>query len=367
MNNLSQVDFKDLLTVENNQHLDTALSQVISRLETNHQLSEADSDGVSVDSLAVNWAKKYYSAVEAGKNQTLGLIAENLQSINVEENRAKIVGKLTDRLKVASEIAWGRVEAIFGQEIKCQGIDASLINPSEIIADTGRLYQKAIEAYADREPIFRLSVLVGKEMIEIRRKYSQTDPLVLAFVALEFQYTNKILLGCLSESERMEFAPYLNILDDYLHIPYGEINSAAANLAPNSKALLAVQHLLQHTSQIASAVYDRASSHHQGYRSRSGYLTDGDVKVSGIRDIEIFQNYLCWCVLEGSLRPVQQELFPMCVMLYPKLHVSWELVQDMLLIMFWEISDRLSAEDLMIFLPYLRTVTEMFSSDVFEN
>lgn len=67
------------------------------------------------------------------------------------------------------------------------------------------------------------------------------------------------------------------------------------------------------------------------------------------------------------MRPVQQELFPICVMLYPKLHVSWELVQDMLLILFWEISDRLAAEDLMVFLPYLRTVIEIFSSDVFEN
>lgn len=366
MNNLSQVDFNDLSTVEKNQHQDTSLSQYIGKLET-QQLSEANSDTVSADALAVSWAKKYYSAVEAGKNQTLHLIPKNPQSINVEENRPKIVDKLTDTLKVASEIAWSRVEATFGEEIKCQGVDPSLINFLEIIADTDKLYHKAIEAYADREPIVRLSVLVGKDMIEVRRKYSQTDPLVLAFVTVQFQYTNKILLGCLSESERMQFAPYLKILDDYLHIPYGEISLAAANLPANSKALLAVQHLLQHMSQIASAVYDRASSHHQGYRSSSGYLTDAEVKTSGIRDIEIFQSYLCWCVLEGSLRPVQQELFPMCVMLYPKLHVSWELVQDMLRIMFWEISDRLSAEDLMVFLPYLRTVTEMFSSDVFDN
>jgi len=54
-------------------------------------------------------------------------------------------------------------------------------------------------------------------------------------------------------------------------------------------------------------------------------------------------------------------------MLYPKLHVSWELVQDMLLILFWEICARLPAEDLTVFVPYLRTVTEMFSSDVFDN
>ena len=186
-------------------------------------------------------------------------------------------------------------------------------------------------------------------------------------MTVQFQYTSQILLGCLSESERSEFAPYLKIVDDYLHIPYGEINEAAANQSPNSRALLAVQHLWQHTTEIASAVYERASCQHQGYRSSNGYLSDREIKISGIRDVEIFQSYLCWCVLEGSIRPVQQELFPICVMLYPKLHVSWELVQDMLLILFWEICARLPAEDLTVFVPYLRTVTEMFSSDVFEN
>ena len=366
MTNLSQVDLNYLSAADKNRHRQTLLSQGIAGLDS-HKLSEANSDGVSANSLAVNWAKKYYSVVGAGKNQMLRLIPQNPESINFEESRAKIVDKLTDTLKVASEIAWNRVEAILGGQIECQGIDPSLINPSEIIADTRKLYRKAIDAYGDRESVFRLSVVVGRDIIEVRRKYSQVDVLVLGFVTLEFQYTKKILLGCLSESGRTQFAPYLKVVDDYLHIPYGEINLAAANLPANSKALLAVVHLLPHTTQIASAVYDRVISQHQSYRSSSGYLTDSEVKTSGIRDIEIFQSYLCWCVLESSFRPIQQELFPMCVMLYPKLHVSWELVQDMLLILFWEISDRLSAEDLMVFLPYLRTVTEMFSSDVFEN
>jgi hypothetical protein len=366
MTKISQIFPKSVHTAENIQHRDTSLPQDIAGLNT-HKHAEVNSLGVSVSSLAVSWAKKYYSTVAARENKPLRSIPQNPKLTNFEGNRAQIVDKLTDTLKLASEIAWSRVEAILGEQIERQGIDQSLINPVEIAGDTRNLYRKAIDAYGDREPVFRLSVLVGKYIIRVRQKYSQTDPLVLGFVTLEFQYTSKILLGCLSESERSEFAPYLKIVDDYLHIPYGEINLAAANLTPNSKALLAVQHLLQHTTQIASAVYDRASSQHPRYRSNSGYLTDPVVKISGIRDVEIFQSYLCWCVLEGSIRPVQQELFPICVMLYPKLHVSWELVQDMLLILFWEISDRLPAEDVMVFLPYLRTVTEMFSSEVFEG
>jgi hypothetical protein len=184
---------------------------------------------------------------------------------------------------------------------------------------------------------------------------------------MEFHYLGTFLLESLSQAEQLQFVPYLKIIDDYLHIPFGEIQATAGNHDRNSKTLIAVQHLLQNTTQIASVVYDRVSAQHQGYRSSNGYLTDTIVKLSSIRDVEIFQSYLCLCALEGGIRPVQQELFPLCVMLYPRLHVSWKLVQDMLLVLFWEIHDRLPAEDVMVFLPYLRTLTEMFSDDVFQN
>ena len=364
MTGISQLSSKSLPTADKIQQGYSLASRGITGSHT-HKLPEAK--GVSVSSFAVSWAKEYYSTVAARENQAPRQIPPSPELTNFEGNRAKIVDKLTNTLKLASEIAWNRVEVLLGEQIERHGIDPSLINPLEIVADSGTLYRKAIDAYAEREPVFRLSVLVGKDIIQVRRKYSKTDALVLGFVTVQFQYTSQILLGCLSESERSEFAPYLKIVDDYLHIPYGEINEAAANQSPNSRVLLAVQHLWQHTTEIASAVYERASFQHQGYRSSSGYLSDREIKISGIRDVEIFQSYLCWCVLEGSIRPVQQELFPICVMLYPKLHVSWELVQDMLLILFWEICDRLPAEDLTVFVPYLRTVTEMFSSDVFEN
>lgn len=365
MKNISQVFSQPATTgaIENRD----ALESLDTSLSNNKNFAAATSFGVGTSSFTISWAKKYYNTVGARENKKLPQIAQNPEPTNCEENRAKTVDKLSDKLTAAIEIAWNSVEGLLGEQIEQYAIDPALINPLEIAADTSNLYRKAIDAYGDREPVFRLSVLVGKYIIEVRRKYSKTNPLVLGFVTLGFQYTAKILLGYLAESERLQFVPYLKILEDYLHIPYGEINLAAANLAPNSKSLLAAQHLLSHTTQIASAVYEKAISHHQGYRSSSGYLTDPAVKNSGIRDIEIFQNYLCWCVLEGSIRPVQQELFPLCLMLYPKLHISWDLVQDMLLILSWQISDRLSAEDVMIFLPYLRALTEMFSSDVFEN
>jgi hypothetical protein len=79
----------------------------------------------------------------------------------------------------------------------------------------------------------------------------------------------------------------------------------------------------------------------------------------------MFQLYLCLCLLEGDVRSVQEQLFPLCVLLYPRLHVSWQLVQEMLAAMGWEMHRRLLPGDMMQFLPYLRTLSHMFSEDVF--
>ncbi|WP_449416384.1 hypothetical protein [Phormidium nigroviride] len=321
----------------------------------------------NVSSIAVNWAKKYYTTVASHEKRSQLKAPQTQQLPEFEGNRARIVDKLTDTLKVASDIAWGKVQTLLGQDIERHAISPDLINPSQIIADARKLYAKAIDAYAEEESPARLSVVVGRDIIEIRSKYSHADPLVLGFVTMEFHYLGQFLLESLSQTEQLQLVPYLKIIDDYLHIPFGEIQAAAGNHDRNSKALVAVQHLLQNTTQIASVVHDRVSSQHQGYRSSSGYLSDTMVKLSSIRDVEIFQSYLCLCALEDSIRPAQQELFPLCVMLYPRLHVSWKLVQDMLLVLLWEIHDRLPPEDVMVFLPYLRTLTEMFSDEVFQN
>lgn len=321
----------------------------------------------NVSSVAVNWAKKYYLTVNTHNQQTQSLIPAPSNLLESQGNRARTVDKLADTLKVASEIAWSKVRTLLGIEIERHAISPDLINSTQIIADTRNLYRKVLDAYGDREAPSRLSVLVGKDIMEIRKKYSHADPLVLGLVALEFHYVGQFLLGCLSQDEQLQVVAYLKIVDDYLHIPFGDIHASAANQDPNSQALLAVQHLLSCTTQIATAVYERVSAKNAGYRSSSGFLSDVRVKLSSIRDVEIFQSYLCLCALEGSIWPVQQELFPICVMLYPRLHVSWKVVQDMLMVLFWEMHDRLTAEDMMVFLPYLRTLTEMFSDEVFQS
>src|ERR671933_2927057 len=136
MAGISQLSSKSLPTADKIQQGDSLTCRGISGSET-HKLPEAK--GVSVSSFAVSWAKKYYSTVAARENKALRQIPpipESSYFEGFEGNRAKIVDKLTNTLKLASEIAWNRVEALLGEQIERHGLDASLINPLEIVADS---------------------------------------------------------------------------------------------------------------------------------------------------------------------------------------------------------------------------------------
>lgn len=79
----------------------------------------------------------------------------------------------------------------------------------------------------------------------------------------------------------------------------------------------------------------------------------------------MFQVYLWICVLENSIAAIQQELFPLCVMLYPPLKVRWELVRQMLHLIGNELQTRLTPQQQALFMPYFQSLWELFSPDVF--
>jgi hypothetical protein len=269
-------------------------------------------------------------------------------------------------LNLASAQAWSLTETLLSEEIRRHGINPDLINPLEIAADTRILFQKVLDAYAERSTPRRLSVIVGKDFGQVRQKYTSVDRRAIGFVSMQFHYTGQKLLEWLSPTEQILWLPYLKVMDDHMYMPLQAAYEAAANHPYDSPALSAVQHLLPVSTKIAVSVCNQICRAHPNYESYSGSLNSTTVKTASIRDVEMFQVYLCLCVLEDDIRSVQQELFPLCVMLYPRLNVSWRLVQDMLKTMGWDMHDRLPADEMATFLPYLRTLTEMFSSDVFK-
>jgi len=318
-------------------------------------------------SLAALWARKYLTALHVQDETDRLTKVASLAEADSQDGRSVTAQYLSQNLSLASAQAWSKTEELLVGEIQRHQINPQLIDPWQIAADSHKLFQKCLDSYRDRVTPSRLSVLLGSEFGLMRQKYTAHDPRTLGFVSMQFHYTGMMLLEQLSPLEQSLFAPYLKVMDDHLYMPLQAAYEAAASYEIDSPALVAVQQLLLVSTNIAHSVCEQVSRLRPTYSSYSGELTSPIVRVSSIRDVEMFQVYLCLCVLESNIRSVQQELFPLCVMLYPKLKVSWELVQEMLRAIGWEILDRLSADHTAIFVPYLKALSEMFALDLFQN
>ena len=93
-------------------------------------------------------------------------------------------------------------------------------------------------------------------------------------------------------------------------------------------------------------------------------ISSPQIRISSLRDIEMFEVYLCLCVLEKNVASIQEELFPLCIMLYPPLKVSWELVRTLLRLLSQEMHSYLDQQHVTVFEPYLLALNEMFGDDV---
>lgn len=327
----------------------------------------SQSSGGNVHSLAVLWAKKYLVSVEEKDRESRLPNPHHLTDVTSREARENTAKKLMENLTLASAQAWTQTEILLGEELRRHAVNPDLVNPLEIAADTRYLFQKTLAAYGEECTPRRLSVVVGKDFGQVRQKYTAVDRRAIGFVSMQFHYTGQKLLAWLSPAEQQLWKPYLKVMDDHMYIPLHAAYEAAGNHPDDSSILAAVQHFLPKITKIAISVCQQVCRLNPNHRTYSGILSDAIVKIATIRDVEMFQIYLCLCVLENDICSVQRELFPLCVMLYPRLGVSWGLVQEMLKIIGWEMYNSLSAEDMAVFLPYLRILTEMFSGEVFES
>ena len=348
-----------------------------------------------VESLAQQWAKKYLQNLQVDEHKEQTNDAISLKEVVSQAGREKTAYQLMESLRSVSAKAWNKTEALLSAEVKRHSIKPSLINPWEIAADSFNIYQKALDIYIKQAPLRQLSMVMrlareseslSEKALEIyteqvapsqlasvisanvsamRNKYSKDDPRVIGFVSMKFHYTSQMLLEPLSPLEQSLVGAYFKVIDDHLYMPLQRAYSAAAKHDYDSPALSAVQQLLPASTEIAKKIYQRVVEIYPTYRCHTGLLSDSVVKTSSIRDVEMFQVYLWVCALEGNISAIQQELFPLCVMLYPTLKVQWELIRQMLHLLGQEMSLRLTPEQADTLMPYFQVLWQMFSPEVF--
>ncbi|NMF60131.1 hypothetical protein [Pseudanabaena yagii] len=342
----------------------------------------------SVPSLANIWAKKYIQnlQVEAPKQE---LESNNLSEILSPARRTTTATNLLQSLRFSSAQAWAKTETLLISQLQSHGISPDLIDPWQIATDSRDLLDQALkvyttngdnrlveldwfsngqnfklETYSQLPTIGQLSVAIAPSVGKIRKKYTSEDPRTLGFVSMQFHYSGQMLLNSLQPLEQLVVNSYFKVIDDHLYMPLQRAYEAAANLEYEDASLEAVRQLLPFTSEIARQISQKTLIMYADYQCHSGVLSSPQVRISSLRDIEMFQVYLCLCVLERSVASIQQELFPLCVMLYPPLKVSWELVRTLLRLLNQEIHSYLDEQHIRIFAPYLTALSEMFGDDV---
>lgn len=311
---------------------------------------------------SVAFAKKYLQELQESKPQT------NVVDVDFTVRRRLGIGKkLLSSLRSMSAKSWTQTETLLAQEILLHDIDADLIDPWQISGGIHKVYKYAIEAYAAQNPPLQLVTKVSPVLGETRQEITAIDPRAIGYVAMQYHYTGMQLVEMLPEDEQANFATYVKVLDDHLYMPLQRAYKAAGKHSPNSVTLQAVQVMMANVDGIAQRIVDRVNQIYPRYRCYSGLLRDAPIRTSSVRDVEMFQVYMWVCLLEGNLQALQEELFPLCVMIYPRLNVSWELVRHMTYLLSQEMRTCLSPEQARACEPYYAILTALFSPDVFPN
>jgi len=313
----------------------------------------------SVD-LSVSFAQKYMEQMKGG-------VATGVDDQFVERRRTGMAKKMLDSLRSVSAKSWTRTDDLLAKELVNHGIDGDLIDPWQISGGIHKVYKFAIEAYAQQLPPYSIVNKVSPVLGEVRKQVTAIDPRVLGFVAMQYHYTGMQLMDLLPEGEQENFLNYVKILDDHLYMPLQRAYQAAAKYPSDSVALQSVRVLIPVMTKISERVVDRVNQLYPRYRCHSGPLNTPHIRTSSIRDVEMFQVYMWVCLLERNLHALETELFPLCVMIYPKLNVSWELVSQMTHLLRKEICACLSPEQAKYCEPFYEILRRMFSAEVFPN
>lgn len=348
-------------------------------------------DNASATRLIDIWAERYVPDLSTLSSSTDCLNFSELAEAASPEGRAKTVAKLQRIVEINCKCAGIQTNVLFSYIP-----DIVRLTESQGIARAAALvYQKVLEVYQTQLPsptllaaippkeranlstdVLRLSAILKLSLLEVNQLATSLEPLLLqlqqehlsapdqravGFMSTQFHLSAKLVLNRLTLSEQLLLSPYFKFVEEQVCIPWQRVCAAAAKHELDSLILVLVQKLLPASPDIAKRVYYRAVQLYPNHRSQRGALSEPAVRISSIRDIEMFQAYLWLCALEGNMSAVEEELLPLCMMVFPSIEVSWELVEQLLPLIVAEIEARIPSGQMRILQPYTQAMQQLFS------
>ncbi|HEY9730142.1 MAG TPA: hypothetical protein V6D50_27160 [Chroococcales cyanobacterium] len=349
-------------------------------------------DNPSVDRLSQLWAERYVPDLSTLSYKERNFSISELLDAASPKGRTRTVAKLERMVEIRCQCAGIKTNIIFSYI-------PNVVNLTEsrgIATVAAQVYQKILEVYQKQamfpgrlvnlpnratvdvsNEIFRSSVMPRLSFAEVKQLAMEIEPVLLnfqerhlasgdrrtiGFMSTQFHLSAKLVLNRLTLPEQLLLSPYFKFVEEQVCIPWQRVCSAAAQHNLDSPILVLAQQLLPLSPAIAKKVYSKAVQMNPNHRSLRGGLSNPGVRASSIRDIEMFQAYLWLCALEGNMSAVEQELLPLCMMVFPSIDVSWKLIEQLLPSLVAEIENRVSSEQMHLLIPYTQAMQHMFSN-----
>jgi hypothetical protein len=347
---------------------------------------------VLVECLTQLWAERYVPDLSILSPTTDSFALSELIEAASPEGRTKTVAKLQRMVEINCKCAGIQTNVIFSYIPSI----VSLTEAQGIAKVAGQVYLKALDFYqkqpipphllttehqqktidlsadtVDLEAMPKLSLSEVQQLAIIleplldqfqKQHLSAIDRRAIGFMSTQFHLTAKLILKRLTTPEQLLLSPYFKFIEEQVCIPWQRICAAAVNHEPDSLHVAIVKKMLPASQSIAQRVYRRAVRAYPAHHSRRGSLIQPGVRASSIRDIEMFQGYLWLCLLEESMASVEEELLPLCLMVFPNIDVTWELVEQLMPLLTTEIQGCLSPEQADFLKPYTRRMQQIFSN-----
>ncbi|MBD0346552.1 MAG: hypothetical protein ICV63_17345 [Coleofasciculus sp. Co-bin14] len=348
-------------------------------------------DNASVKRLTQLWAERYAPDLSTLSKEVGHLTVAELLNATSPQGRSQTVANLQRMVEINCKCAGIQTNVIFSYIPNIVGITEA----QGIARSAAQVYQQVLEVYQQQLPspallaiqsqretidissdaftsiMPRLSLSEVKQLVtvlepvllQLQEQYlSVSDRRTIGFMSTQFHLTSKLVLNRLTLAEQLLLSPYFKFIEEQVCIPWQRVCAAATHHEINSPILALVQTLLPASKEIAQQVYHRAAQLYPNHRSRGGTLSEPGVKASSIRDIEMFQGYLWLCALEGNMKAVEEEFLPLCMMVFPSINVTWELVEQLLPLLVTEIQVRVSPAQMRLLEPYTQAMQQLFSN-----
>ncbi len=346
----------------------------------------------SVTRLIKLWAERYIPDLSILSKKAEPLTCSELLEATSRQGRAKTVAKVQNIVEINCKCAGIQTNALFSYIPNVVGLTES----QGIAKAAAQVYQKVLEVYQEQSPppallaampqignvdfsvdaftklaipglylseVKQLAMALEPVLLQLQEQYlSASDWRTIGFMSTQFHLSAKLVLNRLTLAEQVLLSPYFKFVEEQVCIPWQRVCAAATKHEPDSPLLATVLQMLPASQEIAKQVYHRAVQLFPNHRSRRGGLMESGVRASSIRDIEMFQGYLWLCTLEGNMTAVEQELLPLCIMVFPSIDVAWELVEHILPLLVNEIETRVLPAQMRLLLPYTQAMEQLFSN-----